>query len=114
MGDCIFCKIVEGTIPSDKVFEDDDYIAFKDINPQSRVHILVVPKKHIEKLSDCGAADGNMLAGLILKANDVAKASGIADSGYRVVMNSGSDGGQLVLHLHLHLMGGEKLDDKMA
>ena len=112
--DCLFCKIVEGSIPSDKLFEDDNFIAFRDINPQSRVHILVVPKRHVAKLSDCSESDQEMLSGLLLTANKVARDEGMAESGYRVVINSGRDGGQVVFHIHLHLMGGEKLGGKMG
>lgn len=112
--DCLFCKIVNGNIPSEKLFEDDRFIAFKDINPQSRVHILVVPKRHIEKLSDCIDSDGDLLSGLLLTANKVARDEGIVGSGYRVVINSGNDGGQVIFHIHLHLMGGEKLGGKMG
>ena len=111
---CLFCKIVDGAIPSEKLFEDDRFIAFRDINPQSRVHILVVPKRHIAKLSDCLDSDDDLLSGLLLTANKVARDEGIVDSGYRVVINSGKDGGQLVFHIHLHLMGGEKLGGKMG
>ena len=114
MSDCLFCKIVEGTVPSEKIFEDEDFLAFKDINPQSPVHILVIPKKHVAKLSDCGSDESDMLSGLLLSANKVAKETGIAESGYRVAINSGDDGGQLVHHLHLHLMGGAKLSGRMA
>lgn len=112
--DCLFCKIVDGSIPSDKLFEDDNFIAFRDINPQSRVHILVVPKRHIAKLSDCLESDGELLSGLLLTANMVARDEGIDQSGYRVVINSGEEGGQVVFHVHLHLMGGEKLGGKMG
>ena len=112
--DCLFCKIADGSIPSDKMFEDDEFIAFRDINPQSRVHILVVPKRHIAKLSDCSQSDREMLSGLLLTANKVARDEGIDQSGYRVVINSGSDGGQVIFHIHLHLMGGERLDGKMG
>lgn len=111
---CLFCKIVDGSIPSEKLFEDENFIAFKDINPQSLVHILVVPKRHISKLSDCLESDRELLSCLLLTANKVARDEGIAESGYRVVINSGSDGGQVVFHIHLHLMGGEKLGGKMG
>ena len=114
MGDCLFCKIVEGSIPSDRVFENDTFIAFRDINPQATVHILVVPKRHIEKLSDCHASEAETLSGLLLAANEVAEKLGIRDSGYRVVVNSGEEGGQVVFHLHLHLLGGQKLNDRMG
>ncbi|MBE9535635.1 MAG: histidine triad nucleotide-binding protein [Proteobacteria bacterium] len=114
MPDCLFCKIIDGTIPSEKIFENEEFLAFKDINPQSPVHILIIPKKHLAKLSDCGNDEKEILSGLLLTANNVAKEIGIAESGYRVAINSGDDGGQLVHHLHLHLMGGGKLDGRMA
>lgn len=114
MSDCLFCRVIEGAIPSEKIYEDDDFLAFKDINPQSPVHILVIPKKHIAKLSDCGNDESDILSGLMLRANKVAKDLGFAESGYRVAINSGDDGGQLVHHLHLHLMGGGKLNNRMA
>ena len=113
-GACLFCRIINGTIPSEKLYEDDRFIAFRDINPQSRIHILVVPKRHVAKLSDCADSDGDLLSGLLLTANKVASAEGIAESGYRVVINSGSDGGQVIFHIHLHLMGGERLGGKMG
>lgn len=114
MSDCLFCKIIEGAIPSEKIYEDDNFLAFRDINPQSPVHVLVVPKRHVEKLSDCGEGDEELLSGLMLTANRVAKELGIHQSGYRVAINSGKEGGQVVFHLHLHLMGGAKLSDQMA
>lgn len=114
MADCLFCKIVEGTIPSEKVYEDDDFLAFKDINPQSPLHVLVIPKKHVEKLSDCDEGNAALLSGLMLTANRVARETGIDQSGYRVTINSGKEGGQVVFHLHLHLMGGARLSGQMA
>ena len=114
MDDCLFCKIVEGTIPSTKVYEDERFVAFKDINPQSPVHVLIVPRNHVDKLSHCGEGDEALLSGLILTANRVAEDLGITESGYRVSINSGEEGGQVVFHLHLHLMGGARLSDRMA
>ncbi|MDH3976348.1 MAG: histidine triad nucleotide-binding protein [Deltaproteobacteria bacterium] len=114
MSDCLFCNIVEGSIPSHKVYEDDDFLAFKDIKPQSPVHVLVLPKRHVEQLSHCGEEDKDLLSGLMLTANRVAKKLGIDSSGFRVAINSGKEGGQVVFHLHLHLMGGARLSDQMA
>ena len=114
MVDCLFCKIISGEIPSDKVFGDELFFAFRDINPQAKTHILIVPKKHIEMLTQCSENDKEMLSGLLLTANKVAKDLDVANSGFRVTINSGENGGQLVFHLHLHLIGGEKLSDKIA
>jgi len=114
MNECLFCNIIEGKIASEKVFEGDEFVAFRDINPQSRVHVLVVPKRHIESLANCGEEDKEMLSGLLLAANRVSRELMIDTSGYRLVVNSGQDGGQLIQHLHLHLMGGEALSGKMG
>jgi histidine triad (HIT) family protein len=107
--DCLFCKIVEGTIPSRKVYEDDLVVAFHDIQPQAPVHILVIPKKHIATMNDCDETDGALLGHTLLKAQQVAREAGLADNGYRLVNNSGIDAGQLVFHIHFHILGGEKL-----
>lgn len=106
---CLFCKIVEGTIPSRKVYEDDHVVAFHDIQPQAPVHLLVIPKKHFASLSDAGAEDAELLGRLQLAARQVAHDAGIAESGYRVVTNVGKDAGQVVFHVHYHVLGGEKL-----
>jgi histidine triad (HIT) family protein len=107
--DCLFCKIAEGTIPSRKVYEDDLVVAFHDIQPQAPVHILVIPKKHIATMNDCDENDGALLGYMLLKAKQVAQEAGLADNGYRLVNNCGADGGQLVFHIHFHILGGEKL-----
>ena len=109
MSDCLFCKIVEGTIPARKVFEDESVIAFHDIQPQAPVHLLVIPKKHIASMNDCQADDAALLGHTLLSAQRVAKEAGLADSGYRLVNNCGSDAGQVVFHIHWHILGGEKL-----
>ncbi|MFD0672075.1 histidine triad nucleotide-binding protein [Cohnella sp. GCM10027633] len=106
---CLFCKIVEGTIPSRKVYEDEHVVAFHDIQPQAPVHLLVVPKKHIASLNDAGAADAELLGRLQLAARRVAEEAGMTESGYRVVTNIGRDAGQVVFHIHYHVLGGEKL-----
>ncbi|MDP0589130.1 MAG: histidine triad nucleotide-binding protein [Candidatus Endonucleobacter bathymodioli] len=106
---CLFCKMVEGEIPTDKVFEDDDVLAFKDINPAAPSHVLIIPKKHISTLNNV-APDEQMLMGkIMLTACRLASELGIADDGYRVVMNCNSQGGQSVYHIHLHLLGGRQL-----
>jgi len=107
--DCIFCGIVEGTIPSRKVYEDDHIVAFHDIQPLAPVHLLVIPKKHIASLDAAGAEDADLLGRAMVAARQVARDAGLADNGYRVVTNIGQDAGQIVHHLHLHVLGGEKL-----
>ena len=112
--DCIFCKIAAGEIPSDFVYRDDEIVAFNDINPLAPTHVLIIPKRHITALSDIGQADAPLLARLVLVANQIAGERGISETGYRLVINSGVEGGQVVPHLHLHLLGGRKLDDKLG
>jgi histidine triad (HIT) family protein len=105
--DCLFCKIVSGTIPSTKVAEDQYCLAFRDINPQAPVHIVIVPKEHVASLD--AARDQVMLGRLSAFAAEVARKEGIAAKGYRVVVNTNFDGGQTVFHLHLHLLGGRQM-----
>ena len=112
--DCIFCKIAAGEIPSDFVYRDDEIVAFNDINPLAPTHVLIIPKRHIPALSDISQADAPLLARLVLVANQIAGDRGISETGYRLVINSGVEGGQMVPHLHLHLLGGQKLDDKLG
>jgi len=107
--DCLFCKIVEGSIPSAKVYEDEHVLAFKDIQPQAPVHLLVIPKKHIPTLNDAAPEDAELLGRVLLAARQVAREAGLAEDGYRIVNNCGRDGGQVVFHLHFHVLGGEKL-----
>lgn len=114
MSDCIFCKIVRGEIPSTKVYEDELCLAFEDIAPQAARHLVLIPKKHIVSLEDAQAEDQALLGHLMLCAQKVAKARGIAQSGYRVITNSGADARQSVAHLHFHVLGGETLSEKMA
>lgn len=104
---CIFCRIASGEIPAARVAESDAAVAFRDLNPQAPVHVLVVPRRHVASLAD--AAEGDELGALLLLAREVARLEGIADSGYRVVTNSGADAGQTVHHLHLHVLGGRAL-----
>ncbi len=110
---CLFCKIIAGEIPSSKVYEDDYVLAFKDINPNAKVHVLVIPKTHIDSV-DC-ADDSNIdtIAKVIKAIPTVAKACGLTN-GYRVITNVGEDGGQSVKHIHFHILGGEKLPVKLA
>ncbi len=105
MSDCIFCKIVEGKIPSAKVYEDEDIYAFKDINPARPVHILVIPKRHITSLATVSADDTPVLGKMLAKANEIAVAQGSPD-GFRVIINTGRVGQQEVPHLHAHIVGG--------
>ena len=104
--DCLFCKIIAKEIPSKTVYEDDQAVAFEDINPQAPTHILVLPRKHIAGLNDLAAADAALVGHLHLVAAKLARERGIADSGYRTVLNTGRGAGQSVFHLHLHLLGG--------
>ncbi len=106
---CIFCKIVNGEIPADVVYEDEKYMAFKDINPKAPIHILIIPKEHIEKLADIDDSNKNVIGDMAIVANKVAKQLGIDKTGYRIVINNGPDAGQEVYHIHMHLLGGKKL-----
>jgi histidine triad (HIT) family protein len=112
MGECIFCKIIKGEIPSKKVYEDDVIFAFDDINPQAPVHTLVVPKQHIPTLNDM--EDDKIWSAMLKGAKEIARIKGVSEKGYRIVVNCGKDGGQIVMHLHLHVLGGKRLDDKMG
>lgn len=106
---CLFCKMVEGEIPTDKVYEDDGLLAFRDINPQAPTHILIIPKKHIATLNDASVEDQALLGKIMLKARELAAAEGLAEDGYRVALNCNSHGGQSVYHIHLHLLGGRQM-----
>ena len=108
MDDCIFCKIVKGEIPSEKVYEDEEILAFKDIHPKAPVHILVIPKKHIASAIEIEEQDEALIGKMFIVIKKLAKEFGL-ENGYRIVNNCGSDGGQEVMHLHLHLLGGKKL-----
>ena len=112
--ECIFCRIIADEIPADVVFRDDEVVAFRDIHPQSPKHILIVPKSHIASMTEVTDQHQGLLGKLLLAAQKVAEKENIAAKGYRLTINSGSDGGQLVPHLHLHLLGGRRLDDKMG
>jgi len=105
--DCVFCKIVSGEIPSGKVYEDGEILAFNDIHPAAPVHILIIPKRHISTLSDAGDGDAALLGKLLLAAKNLAKEKGVADSGYRTLINCNRGAGQTVFHLHVHLLGGK-------
>ena len=111
MNDCLFCKIIAGEIPSGKVYENDKVYAFRDINPQAPVHVLIVPKKHCDNILQC---DAQTAAALTEAVRAIAAQEGVAESGFRVVSNCGRDGAQSVNHLHIHLLGGAALTEKMA
>lgn len=107
--DCLFCKIIKREIPATIRYEDDDMIAFDDINPKAPYHFLIVPKKHICTLNDLSEQDVPLVGKLIKKASELAKDLGIAESGYRTLFNCNKDGGQVVFHIHLHVLGGKRL-----
>jgi histidine triad (HIT) family protein len=104
--DCIFCKIVAGQIPSDRVYEDEACFAFNDISPQAPTHVLLVPKEHVDSLDKAESAQKEMIGHLLLAAAKIARDKGFAEDGYRVVINTNADGGQTVFHLHVHLLAG--------
>lgn len=106
---CLFCKIVEGQIPAKIVYQDQDVVAFADINPQAPQHVLFIPRRHIASMTDITPQDGPLLASIYIAATKVARELGIAESGFRFVTNVGPDSGQSVFHLHFHLLGGRKL-----
>jgi len=107
--DCLFCKIVSGAIPCDKVYEDADLLAFRDIKPQAPVHVLVIPKRHLTTLNDISEADTLLAGKLVLAGKDIASQLGIAEAGYRLVNNCNADGGQAVGHIHFHILGGRRM-----
>ena len=107
--DCLFCKIASGDVPADIIFQDDDYVAFRDINAQAPTHLLVIPRKHIASLDRATDADGRLLGGALLVARDVARQAGIAEKGYRTVINTNRQAHQSVFHLHLHVLGGREM-----
>lgn len=109
--DCLFCKIIAGEIPGNKVYEDDKVYAFRDVNPQAPVHVLVTPKKHMRNILEC---DGETAAALVKAIGEVAKKEGLEKDGFRVVSNCGKNACQSVEHLHIHVMGGAQLSDKMS
>ena len=114
MSDCIFCKIVEGQIPSRKVYEDGEVLAFEDVAPQAKVHVLVVSKKHYTDILDISNADMHTLAAMIKGVEQVVKAKGLEKDGFRLVNNCGAYGCQSVKHVHIHVLGGEQLNGQMA
>ena len=110
MTDCLFCKICSGDIPADIIFETNTTLAFRDINPQAPTHVLVIPRRHIATINDLDDEDRSLIGDMFLTAQQVAREEGIADEGYRAVMNCNRAAGQTVFHIHLHLVGGRDLD----
>jgi len=106
MSECLFCKMISGEITPDKVYEDDDVMAFSDISPQAPLHVLVIPKEHISTLNDLAERHAILLGKMYLAVKGIAKQEGVAEGGYRTVMNCNSDGGQTVYHIHLHMLAG--------
>lgn len=109
MDNCIFCKIAAGDIPADKVYEDGEVVAFRDLNPQAPTHILVIPRKHIATLNDLRVEDEAVVGRMYGAAREIAAQEGLADAGYRTVVNCNEAGGQAVFHIHLHLLGGRMM-----
>jgi len=111
---CLFCKIVSGEIPGTIVFKDEQATAFRDINPVAPTHILIVPNRHIESVSALESGDEQLIGHLFTVAGQLAKSEGIHQGGYRLIANTGADGGQTVFHIHLHLIGGQKMKHPMG
>lgn len=109
MSDCIFCKIASKTIPSKLIYEDDQIVAFDDLRPQAPVHSLVIPKRHVASVQELGEQDQALLARLLLACTKIVTLKGLAENGYRLVTNTGRDGGQSVFHLHFHVLGGRHM-----
>ncbi|MDH5456437.1 MAG: histidine triad nucleotide-binding protein [Gammaproteobacteria bacterium] len=107
---CLFCKILEGEIPAELIYESDTAVAFRDINPQAPIHALVIPRKHISTINDIDVDDEAIIGSLYSAARHIAAEEGIADEGYRAVMNCNEGAGQSVFHIHLHVLGGRRLD----
>ena len=114
MEGCIFCKIIEGGIPCSKVYEDDHVLAFDDIHPMAPVHVIVIPKQHISTLLEVDTGMAQIINLLIKAVQEVARIKGIAKKGFRVVINCNEEGGQVIFHLHIHVLGGKKLKDELA
>ena len=109
MESCPFCRIASRELPAKIVYEDDESVAFEDINPKAPTHILIIPRRHLSTILEASQDDDRLLGHLLLVANDIARRQGIADRGFRLVLNCNSEGGQVVFHLHLHLLGGRPL-----
>jgi len=112
--DCIFCQIVAGKLPSEILYQDEEIIAFHDIHPLAPTHVLIIPKRHIPSLAELTDAEMSLIGHMAKVANQLAKQAGVAEGGYRLVISSGEQGGQIVPHLHMHLLGGRRLSDKLC
>jgi len=107
--DCLFCRVANGELPTEVVYENDDILAFRDINPQAPTHVLVIPKRHIDSINHATPDDAELLGRMVLAAKDVAAQEGLHDAGYRLVFNINNHGGQTVYHIHLHVLGGRQM-----
>lgn len=112
--ECIFCGIVSGEVPTEVVYQDEELMAFRDIKPQASTHLIIIPKIHIPSLNELRNEHQGLMGRLILLAKELANREGIASNGYRLALSCGSEGGQLIPHLHLHLLGGRKLSDQLG
>jgi histidine triad (HIT) family protein len=112
--DCVFCQIVAGKIPSETLYQDEEVIAFRDINPLAPTHVLIIPKQHIASLARLTDDEMPLVGHMARVANQLAREEGVAESGYRLVISSGEQGGQIVPHLHMHLLGGRRLSDRLC
>ncbi len=108
MKDCVFCKIESGEIPSERVYEDEDVFVINDLHPQAKIHYLMIPKKHFATLAEMDSSDTELLGRALKKISQIAPTIGL-ENGYRIIINQGEDGGQTIFHLHIHILGGEKL-----
>ena len=112
--ECIFCRIVAGKLPSDIVYQEEDFLAFRDISPQAPTHLLIMPKRHIPSLAHLTEAESPLVGHMVNTANQLAKQESVSKKGYRLVINCGKEGGQLVPHLHMHLLGGRQLSNALG
>ncbi len=112
--ECLFCHIVAGKIPANIVYQDEDFVAFRDINPQAPKHVIIIPKVHVTSLAELSLEQQGLVGRLMILAQELAVKEGIAQRGYRLAINSGPEGGQVIPHLHLHLLGGRKLSDQLG
>ena len=114
MEDCLFCKIVKGEVPSNKVYEDEEIVAFYDIDPAAPIHILVIPKKHIASLAHLEKEDEKLVGKIYGVINQIAEEKGFKEEGYRVIVNCGENGGREIMHLHFHILAGKRLGEKIV